>query len=169
MTPLILEPFAERHLADLDPVIADPDVLRFTRIPEPTPPDFARHWLARYEEGRRDGTSEAFAAVDADGRLLGLGLAPEIDREGRELELGYLVTPAARGRGVAGEILRRLTDWAFAEVGAARAFLIVDVENAASQRVADRCGYLREGVMRSLHIKQDRRSDCILYSRLASD
>jgi RimJ/RimL family protein N-acetyltransferase len=98
-----------------------------------------------------------------------MGMAPEIDREGREVELGYIVGPAARGRGVATEILSRLTRWAFDEAGALRATLLIDLENPASIRVAEKAGYVREGVLRSLHLKPDRRGDTALYSRLPSD
>jgi RimJ/RimL family protein N-acetyltransferase len=108
-------PLAGEHVDDVAALLDDPEVLRHTRVPEPPPPDYARHWLERYEEGRRAGTREAFAAVDAAGRFLGLALAPEIDRAGREVELGYIVAPHARGRGVATAMLEELTRWAFAE------------------------------------------------------
>jgi RimJ/RimL family protein N-acetyltransferase len=170
VTLLRLEPLSERHLDAVAAVVLDPDVRRFTRFPEPPDPGFPARWIARYEAGRRDGTRIAFAAVDpADGTFLGTGLAPEIDREARELELGYLVAPAARGRGVATEILRRMTGWAFDEAGALRAQLLIDVDNVASQRVAERCGYVREGVLRSLHLKDGLRTDTVVYSRLPSD
>src|SRR4051794_29471051 len=159
-----LEPLNERHLEGVAGMLSDPDMLRFTRVPEPTPVDFPAQWLARYEAGRRDGTREAFAAVDGDGRFLGLALAVEIDREAREVELGYVVAPGARGRGVATAMLRALTEWAFAETGALRIRLIVDVVNEASLRVAKRCGYVREGVLRSVHHKGDRRIDAVLLS-----
>jgi RimJ/RimL family protein N-acetyltransferase len=162
-------PLAEEHLDDVAALVDDPEVLRHTRVPEPPPPDFARQWLERYEEGRRDGTREAFAAVDAAGRFLGLALAPQIDRAGREVELGYIVAPHARGRGVATAMLEELTRWAFAEAEALRIYLIIDVENGASSRVAQRCGYVREGVMRSTHLKDDIRVDATLWSRLPSD
>ena len=164
-----LELLAPRHVEDIEALLDDPEILRFTRIPEPTPPGYASTWVARYEAGRTDGTREGFAAVAPDGALLGLALAPDINREGRELELGYLVAPEARGRGVATEILRLLTDWAFSELDAQRAYLIIDLENPASERVAVRCGYLREGVMRSLHVKQGIRRDATLWSRLPTD
>jgi RimJ/RimL family protein N-acetyltransferase len=160
---------ASEHLGGMADVVNDPDVLRFTRFPDPPPPDFPQRWLERYEEGRRDGTREAFAAVDEAGGFVGVGLAPEINREGREMELGYIVAPAARGRGVATEILRLLTRWAFDEVGALRCYLIINVDNVASERVAERCGYVREGVMRSLHLKGDLRDDASLWSRLPTD
>jgi RimJ/RimL family protein N-acetyltransferase len=166
---LRLVPFAEEHLEAVDGLLDDPDIMRFTRIPDPVPEDFTRTWFARYEAGRREGTRAAFAAVDGDGRFVGLALAPTIDREGREVELGYLVAPDARGRGVATRMLALLTRWAFDEAGAVRAALIIDVANPASERVAERCGYVREGVMRSVHLKGDVRIDAGLWSRLASD
>jgi RimJ/RimL family protein N-acetyltransferase len=169
MPAVRLVPLDETRLADVAGLLGDPDVLRFTRVPEPTPSDFPRQWLARYDAGRRDGTREAFAAVDVDARFLGLALAPEIDREAREVELGYIVAPAARGRGTATAILGLLTLWAFAEAGALRIRLVIDVANAASARAAERCGYVREGVMRSIHLKGETRIDAELWSRLPSD
>jgi RimJ/RimL family protein N-acetyltransferase len=174
-----LEPFTDEHLPLLDALIADPVSLRFTRIPEPAPPGFPRLWLDSYEVGRRDGTREAFAALDDErsgdeasgrgrGSFLGLALAPEIDRAAREAELGYVVAPEARGRGVATTMLRELTAWAF-EQGILRATLVINVENTASERVAARCGYVREGVMRSIFFKDEQRTDATLWSRLPSD
>jgi RimJ/RimL family protein N-acetyltransferase len=167
--PLRLVPLAEEHLDDVGALLDDPDVLRFTRLPVPPPPDYARQWLDRYEAGRRDGTREAFAALDDDGNFLGLALAVDIDRDAREVELGYIVAVAARGRGFAVAMLAELTRWAFAELDALRLALIIDVENTASSRVAERCGYVREGVMRSTHLKDDVRIDAGIWSRLPSD
>jgi RimJ/RimL family protein N-acetyltransferase len=164
-----LELFGERHLGALEEMLDDPELLRFTRVPEPVPPGFARVWLERYEEGRRDGSREAFAIVDEKGGFLGLGLAPRIEREERTAELGYVVTPAARGRGVATDALRQLTEWAFAERDMLRIELLISVENVASKRVAERSGYVLEGVLRSLHIKQGRHEDTEIWSRLATD
>ena len=164
-----LEPFGERHLAPLEEMLGDPELLRFTRVPEPVPSGFARTWLERYEEGRRDGSREAFAIVDDESGFLGLALAPRIDRDARTAELGYVVAPAARGRGVATEGLRRLTEWAFDEAGMFRLELMISVENGASRRVAERCGYVREGILRSLHVKQGLHEDTEIWSRLATD
>ena len=163
-----LEPLGESHLAGVEAMLDDPDVLRFTRVPEPVPPDFPRTWLGLYEEGRRDGTREAFAIVE-DGDFLGIAVVPRIDRETQTAELGYIVVPAARGRGVATEALRRLTAWALDEPGMFRLELMISVDNPGSKRVAERCGYVREGVLRSLHVKQGLREDTEIWSRLATD
>ena len=170
MGDLRLEPFGEAHLEALQPLLADPDVHRFTRVPVPVPADFAETWLEAYERGRGDGTREAFAVVDrTTGAFLGLALAPHIDPPTRTAELGYVVSPAARGRGVATEALRLLTEWAFATLGALRLELLISAENEASKRVAARCGYVREGVLRSIHVKDGLREDAEIWSRLPSD
>jgi RimJ/RimL family protein N-acetyltransferase len=163
-----LEPLGPRHLDAVTELVGDPEVLRFTRVPDHPGPDFPREWIARYEDGLRAGTRAGFAAVDDDGGFLGLALAVDIDREDREAELGYIVPTAARGRGVATAMLTELTEWAFAQ-GILRATLVITVENAASERVAARCGYTREGVLRSVHLKDGRRTDAALWSRLPGD
>jgi RimJ/RimL family protein N-acetyltransferase len=165
-----LELFDERHLNGMAAVLDDPDVLRFTRVPVPVPEGFARTWFAAYEQGRRDGTRELFAIVDAgDGAFLGLAMAAPIHRETRTAELGYVVAPAARGRGVATGALTALTAWAFDALEALRLELVISVDNEPSKRVAAHCGYVREGVLRSVFFKQDLREDVEIWARLPGD
>ena len=71
----------------------------------------------------------------------------DLDLEHREGEIGYMVTPSARGRGIAPRAVELLTSWGFDELGLIRLELRIDVENPASERVAARTGYLREGVL----------------------
>ena len=165
---LRLEPLSEDHLPAIEEMLTDKDLLRYTRVPEPVPNGFSETWYEFYEEGRAEGTREAFAIVE-EGRFLGLALAVRISREEQTAELGYVVAPAARGRGVATEGLRLLTEWAFAELDALRLELWIDVLNEPSKRVAERCGYQREGVLRSVYFKQGRRHDFEIWSRLPTD
>jgi RimJ/RimL family protein N-acetyltransferase len=162
------EVFGEQHLAALREMLDDPDILRFTRIPVPPPPDFGETWLARYAGARRDGSREAFAVLDDDGDVVGFALVPSLDRETGEAELGYMVGPRHRGRGFATAILRQLTRWAF-DQGVQRCELVIDVRNPASEKVAQRAGYVREGTMRSIAFKGGERVDAALWSRLPSD
>jgi RimJ/RimL family protein N-acetyltransferase len=164
-----LVPLGDEHLPDVAALVADADVVRFTRFPAPLPPGFIAQWYARYHDGRADGTCRAFAIVDAADAFLGLALAVHIDGEAREAELGYMLAPGARGRGVATEALRQLSAWAFSTLGAHRLQLLISVENQASSRVAERAGFLLEGVLRSLYVKQDLRSDTEVWSLLPSD
>src|SRR3954453_12291203 len=160
-----LRPLAAEHLDDVTALFDDPDVLRFTRLPVPPPAGYARQWLERYEAGRLGATPEAFAAPDDDGRCVGLALAVDIDREGRETELGYITAPAARGRGVATAMLDELTRWAFDELGALRVPLSSEDENRGGGGGGGRWDSALEGVMRSSYLKDDVRVDAGLWSR----
>jgi RimJ/RimL family protein N-acetyltransferase len=159
--------FTAAHLDAFAALARDPDVRRYTRFPDPPQARFPRRWLERYEDGRRERTREAFAIQDGgDATFLGLALAVAIDREAAEAELGYTVTPAARGRGIASAAVAALTRWAFDEQALERLTLTIEVANVASVRVAERCGYVLEGVMRNAYVKPGRRADTAVYARL---
>ena len=169
MVDIRLVSLSETHLDAVDALQADPETARFTRFPTPPEPGFAADWYASYKAGRKDGTKEAFAVESNDGEFLGIALAAHMDPEAAEAELGYIVAPSARGRGVGAELLRQLTKWAFTERGVQRLTLVIDVDNLGSQGVAQRAGYQLEGVMRSTYFKQGNRSDTQLWSRLPTD
>src|SRR5690349_14512428 len=151
--PIRLVPASLEHAAGMRDLIRDPDVLRFTRVPSPTPEDFVETWMASYEQGRLDGTREAFTIEDpGDGRFLGIAVAPSIRRSERTAELGYVVHPGARGRGVATVALERLTAWAFGDLDAVRLELLISTANPASKRVAEHNGYHYESTLRSMFV-----------------
>ena len=155
-----LEQLGEAHLEGLAVLGRDPEVQRFTYVPSPWLDGFEHTWLERYEEAHRDGSRAGFAVVDAvGGEFLGLAALVSLDLDGREAEAGYIVAPAARGRGVAGRALALLTGWALGDLGLERLELRITAENAGSVRVAERAGFVREGVLRSLHFKQGLRTD----------
>jgi RimJ/RimL family protein N-acetyltransferase len=165
-----LDTLAPGHLEGLAELGRDPDVQRFTYVPSPWEEGFETKWLERYEQGRADGSRAGFAIVDAEnGAFLGMIALVQIDRAGRQAEAGYVVAPQARGRGIAARALRLLTEWALGELELERVELRISTDNVASIRVAERCGFVREGVLRSLHFKQGLRADIAVYSRLAGD
>jgi RimJ/RimL family protein N-acetyltransferase len=164
-----LVPLEARHEADMAAVAEDPDVRRFTYVPTQPPTGFAARWVERYVEGWRDGTRAGFAIESPTGEFLGCGLFVSIDRDAGQGEIGYLVAPLARGRGIGTRALRLLTGWGFDELGLERIELRIDVTNTGSARMAERAGYTREGVLRSLAFKEGMRSDVGVWSRLAGD
>lgn len=164
-----LVPMGPHHEAGVAAMLEDPDVRKYTRVPSEPPPGFAATWIGRYEEAWKDGSRAGFAIEGHDGEFLGLGMVIEIEWEGRQAEIGYVVGPAARGRGVATRTLRLLTRWSFEELELERLALWIDVTNPASERVAERAGYMREGVLRSFWFKEDVRADFGIWSRLRTD
>ena len=164
-----LVPLTAAYEVSVAALVDDEGVRTYTRIPTEPPPGFAASWLGFYEEGWRDGTRAGFAVEDHSGDFLGLGMVINIVREGRQGEIGYVVAPSARGRGVATRTLRLLTEWGFGELDFERIELWIDVSNPASERVAENAGYTREGILRSYWFKEDRRCNFGVWSRLRGD
>jgi ribosomal-protein-alanine N-acetyltransferase len=144
--------------------MGDADILRFTRTPHPMPEGWLDRWLEEFDQQRRYG----FAILDGDGDFLGYAVTGVVDREELEVELGYAVAPGARGRGVATQTLRQLTQWAF-EQGMVRVTALISIDNPASSRVAEKVGYTFEGVLRSVHHVDGRRGDLQSWSILPGE
>jgi RimJ/RimL family protein N-acetyltransferase len=164
-----LEPLDERYVPDFERMLDDVDIVRHTRVPTNPPNGFAVRWVGRYVRGWQDGSCAGFAILSRETAFLGLAGIVDLDLRARQGEIGYVVVVEARGRGVAGRALRLVTGWAFEGLGLERVELRIDVDNEPSIRVAERAGYRREGVLRSLHFKEDLRADLAVYSLVAGD
>jgi len=121
-----------------------------------------------YEQCRRDGALvHLVIAGRADDDYLGEAMVA-LGEHGVG-EVGCCLVPGARGRGIATDALRRLTDWAFASLGLGRVQVFVAPENAAALRLAQRAGFRREGVLRSYWEEDGARLDAVVLSRLPED
>jgi RimJ/RimL family protein N-acetyltransferase len=163
---LLLRPWRAEDVPRAAEICRDPEISRWTSVPRPYTEEHARTWI---EQTRRDwerGEGEAaFAVTDAGGgEVLGaIGLRLTGSREG-EGSVGYWVAADARGHGVATGALRLVAEWAFRSLGLRRLELVTLPGNEASQRVAEKAGFRREGVL-PRHLEHDGEPrDCVLYS-----
>lgn len=92
------------------------------------------------------------------------------DWEAPHIEVGYFVVHAKTGKGFATEAARATVRYAFEQLGVARVELQCRVDNQASKRVAERCGFVYEGRMRQRHRKKDGSLvDVLWYGMLRSE
>jgi RimJ/RimL family protein N-acetyltransferase len=111
----------------------------------------------------------ALAAIDArTGQVVGGGTLHHFDSERKIVEIGYFVLPHARRRGIATTIARLLSEHAFS-LGIERVAAYVNVGNVVSERVVERAGFTREGVVRSMPKPDGRRIDKSLFSLLPGE
>lgn len=163
-----LAPFTDDHVAPMERTITDPAIRRFTGVPIPTPPGWVKTWRQKFVDEDRKHWAIVDDARDEDAGFVGYAVTGLIDRDGREVELGYAVSPWARGQGIATAALELLTRWALDE-GFLRLVLLISTENPASQRVAEKSGYTYEGTHRSMHHKNGDRIDLQCWSLLPTD
>jgi RimJ/RimL family protein N-acetyltransferase len=161
-----LRPLTEDDIDALVRACTDPLIPKFTYWPSGLSPDQARDRLRWAEQSRIAGTRLELGVADpVSNELVGfIGLAP--DWPDKRAGLFYWTAPWARGRGVAQTALQLLADWAFQELGLERLELETDVDNTASQRVAEAAGFQREGTLRGRRLRHDGRCDSIAYGRL---
>lgn len=163
---------------DVDALIAcidgEEEIVRWLdAIPQPYRDAEASSWIEQASAGWRDGTSAPFAVTDATtGALAGsVGVGWVGEPEERVGEVGYWLCRDLRGRGLITRAVRLVSRWAFEELGCERLQLRADEENVPSQRVAEKAGFTREGVLRSIHFnpRLGRRVDFVMFSLLPGE
>jgi RimJ/RimL family protein N-acetyltransferase len=91
-----------------------------------------------------------FAIVDVrDGALLGRCGINDVIWQPGSANLGYWVRTSRYGQGIAPAAVRQVVRFGFEELGLHRLELVIDVDNAASIRVAEKVGAVFEGVLRN--------------------
>lgn len=148
----------------------DPEIPRFTRITSP----YGREDAVRFveEAGRNwlEGSSAAFviADLDHDDVLGSVGLM-RIHDERQVAEIGYWVAAGGRRRGIASRAVRLVAHWGVGDLGIARIELMTRLDNVASQGVAARSGFTREGVLRSYTTFGCGLADVVMFSMVPAD
>jgi RimJ/RimL family protein N-acetyltransferase len=148
----------------------DAETARWLPVPVPYTLEVAQGYVGGIVPHEwAEGTVANCAVTDAtDGSLLG---AVGLSLRGGIGEVGYWTAPWARGRGIAARAARLHAGWGFEVLGLPRVELLADVHNVASQRAAEKAGWVREGVARAVRsAPRDpaTRVDMVVYGRTAA-
>jgi RimJ/RimL family protein N-acetyltransferase len=85
-------------------------------------------------------------------------------------ELGYIIhDPANRGRGAATEAVSLFRHYLFRTFAIHRLQLVIETWNVASWKLAERCGFVREGLLRSAGFGEADPADCFIYAQTRKD
>ena len=142
---LFLRQFAREDALQMNAILGDPEVMRYSRTGPMLPEQIATYlqrWMASY-------------------RTLGYGLWGVVDRQTEELtgycglnaievdgqaevEMGYRLARSHWGRGLATEAASAVAEVAFERLRLPRLIAIIDPRNVESQRVAEKVGLAYE-------------------------
>ena len=132
-------------------------------------PDVARYqgWTVPYAvEQAAALAGSGQLALREEGEVVGDAMVETVSGSPHAVEIGVTLAPAAQGRGLATEAVVALVDAAFAG-GRARAIAYVDVRNEPSQRLFDRAGFRREGLLHHSYQSADGLVDEVLFAATA--
>ena len=168
---VLLRPWQEADVAGKLLAFSDPVMRRFSWRTAPYTEADAHRDLAEQEQARVRGEELNFALAEPGDQAAVFGGCSlyEVRRDHGRAALGYWLAAEARGRGVATHAVRLLSRWAIAELGLARLELTCGPDNEASRRVAERCGFVREGLLRSHVPFKTARRDSVIYSLLPGE
>jgi RimJ/RimL family protein N-acetyltransferase len=144
----------------------DPEIQRYLpMVPHPYTEEDARAFV----RGEIPNIGQHQFAITDDRKVVGsIGLG--VNDSSHNAAIGYWCAVEARGRGLTTRALRLLSRYALDELGVERLELITDPDNVASQRVAEKVGFQREGVLRSHLLHPDgRRRDSVMFSLLPGE
>ena len=166
----MLRPWTLEDVPAVTAACQDPEIPRWTVVPARYSDRDAREFIAGCDEALAEGRELSLAIASAgDDELLGaIGLS-ELDWVNRKAEIGYWVARSARRRGVASRAVRMLSVWLLDELAFERVELLANPANAASQTVAARAGFAREGVLRRYRRRHGAREDLVMFSLLDLD
>lgn len=102
-------------------------------------------------------------------RVIGTCTLFNFHEQSRRAEVGYILHREFWGNGYMTEALSYLIDYAFAKLGLNRLEADIDPRNAASARLLERLGFVREGLLRQRWIVGDEVSDTGFYGLLANE
>jgi RimJ/RimL family protein N-acetyltransferase len=164
-----LRPFEEGDLGFLDRLCADPDALGpfqwrgFSDV---------RARRRRWETDGYIGASSSAVAVVIAGAVGGIASWRVCHRgvpKGVCYEIGVALLPEHRGKGHGAHAHRVLVEHLFAYTTAYRLEATTDVKNVAEQRVLERVGFAREGVLRGTEFLNGAWRDTAIYGLLRGD
>jgi ribosomal-protein-alanine N-acetyltransferase len=81
-------------------------------------------------------------------------------------EIGYFIDRDYQRKGIAVEAVKLLEKVGFERLDLQRIIILMDIRNLASERVAQKCGYEKEGIMRKVHRVGEDYYDCFLYAKI---
>jgi ribosomal-protein-alanine N-acetyltransferase len=143
----------------------DPAVARhlFDGFPQPYTLAHATAWATHEAQS---GDFGWVWAIVVDGALIGcIGLRPEDGWLRCNAEIGYWIGRSWWRRGIAGDAVRQVTDWAFAAVPQiTRIHAPIFADNMGSQAVVRRCGYVREAALPQSAIKDGQVIDRVVWA-----
>ncbi len=143
-------------------ILLHPDFIYFPVKPKTVEEE--RVFLRRNREKRKNGLEFNFAVLYRGGLVGAVGI--HIDQQRKHIgEIGYFIDRKLWGKGLAPAAVDLAEQFAFDTLRLHRIELITLKENVASQRVAVKCNYRKEGIQRGKIQQNGQFLDVYLFAK----
>ncbi|WP_017415386.1 GNAT family N-acetyltransferase [Clostridium tunisiense] len=127
--------------------------------------DLEREWIKRREHKRKNNLEYNYSII-YNNEVVG-GCNIRIFQESPHIgEIGYFIDRKLFNKGIASKAVKELEKIAFEELGLIRLEIRIDPRNKASEKVAIKCGFEKEGLLRKVMEFNGMYFDNLLYSKV---
>ena len=126
--------------------------------------EMEREWIKKRKYKRKNKLEYNYAIILKNNIVGGCGLTiyQEYDHIG---EIGYFIDPNYSGQGIATKAVKELENIAFNELNLVRLEIRMDPRNKASEQVAIKNNYKKEGLLNKVVEFEGKYYDYLLYSK----
>lgn len=162
-----LRPVEERDLPHFVEWLANPELTRWlSAIDSPPTLEEEYEW---YDSKRSDPDSVMWAIESLDGRLAG-NVELRLALKSQRAELGIAIQDTRLwSQGLGTDVIRLVLDYAFEDLGLNRVELTTDEDNARALRCYEKCGFVREGLLRKHRLVEGEFGNTIVMSVLKEE
>jgi ribosomal-protein-alanine N-acetyltransferase len=144
-------------------ILNNPNFLYFPAKPQSLEEE--KEFLRKNPEKRKKNIEYNFAIMYEKDVIGAIGV--KIDQHRTYIgEIGYFVDEAYWRKGIATEAVKLAERIGFQELGLTRIEILMDIENTASEKVAIKAGYVKEGLLKGKLKNGDAYRDAFLYAKL---
>jgi len=162
---LTLRPFTMSDMDDVFEYASDSEWAKYlVNIPQPFTLKDAKEFVRRFSDLKAWDTLPMFAIV-FKGKVIGEVYLNDMNLQNERTELGYDLSRAYRGKGLATEAAGAVIDWAFQTYNLNKIYSTCDPRNNRSIRVMEKLGMSQEGTLRN-HLKWNGESRDVMYSSI---
>ncbi|WP_276380428.1 GNAT family N-acetyltransferase [Flavobacterium sp. H4147] len=106
--------------------------------------------------------------LKGDSKLLGIIGFYRMQPENYRAEIGYMLNPDFHGKGIIPEAVRLLIQYGFKDLKLHSIEAVIDPENQASEKVLQKCGFVKEAHFKESEFWEGKFLDKVVYSLLNS-
>lgn len=144
-----LRPLALEDAGAMYEIYRDPETMRYWSSPPVTDVDGALKLVQADLDWVEEGNAIVWAIAEpSSNKALGKFVLFQFSQENRRAEVGYVLNREHWGNGLMTEIMARVIDYAFDELGLHRLEADTDTENAGSIALLEKMGFVHEGMFR---------------------
>lgn len=164
---LVLRAIGTADTGALHAMRSDPPTMEFISRPVSASFEQTLELIATIAKDRSENNGITWAiTLKAENKLIGTIGYYRLKKEHYRGEVGYMLSADHRGMGIMGEALEAAVDCGFHRFGFHSIEAVTDPRNAASNRLLERHGFIREGLFKENHYWNGEFQDSAVWSRL---